>query len=281
MNTQKAWTLFGVRSETSPAATRPSKFLHDPAAKNACRWAPLLLLLTSLPAIAGAPGGGESKIGGGLYSLIIQSGTVAKIILLLLLLASIASWSLVLSKWFLLRRALNENRKFLDTFWAGKSIDEIFTQSDRFPSSPVALVFKSGVKELRKVSPQELCLENITRSLSRSSQAEITHLEKNVSWLATIASAAPFVGLFGTVWGIMNSFQGIGASGSANLAVVAPGISEALITTAMGIGAAIPAVIAYNHFAGQIRKVAVDIECFSQDFLNIVQRNLPKRGDRT
>ncbi len=244
---------------------------------------PILLLVFSALEVAEAappPAPTEGRLGTGVLSLIAQSGTVAKIILLILLFSSVASWTLAFSKWFSLRRALRENRGFLDIFWAGKSIDDIFSQSDRFTASPVALVFKAGVKELRKVVPQELNLENVYRALSRSAQAEVTHLEKNISWLATIASAAPFVGLFGTVWGIMNSFQGIGASGSVNLAVVAPGISEALITTAMGIGAAIPAVIAYNHFAGQIKKVAVDIECFSQDFLNIVQRNLPKHSDR-
>ncbi|MGZ3688950.1 MAG: MotA/TolQ/ExbB proton channel family protein, partial [Bdellovibrionota bacterium] len=106
----------------------------------------------------------------------------------------------------------------------------------------------------------------------------IASLERNVGWLATTASAAPFVGLFGTVWGIMNSFQNIGATGAASLAVVAPGISEALITTATGIGAAIPAVVAYNFFAGQIKRIAVDMDTFSHDFINIVQRSVLTGG---
>ena len=157
------------------------------------------------------------------------------------------------------------------------------TRATSFQARPVATVFKSGLKELRKVAPTEAALhnlgnvDNVHRALIRSSSSEVALLEKHVGWLATTASAAPFVGLFGTVWGIMNAFQSIGAYGAANLAVVAPGISEALITTATGIGAAIPAVVAYNHFAGQIRRLAVEMDGFSQDFINIVQRNVTTR----
>ena len=139
------------------------------------------------------------------------------------------------------------------------------------------------MKELKRLSNTELeairheGVENVHRALLRASNTEIAALERQVGWLATTASAAPFIGLFGTVWGIMNSFQNIGATGAANLAVVAPGISEALITTATGIGAAIPAVIAYNHFAGQIKRLATDMDCFAHDFLNIVQRSVSAR----
>ncbi len=218
----------------------------------------------------------------GVFDLIAQSGLMAKLVLFLLLAASVLCWAIILAKWQHLKRVRAENKQFLDTFWNGKSIEEIVNKSDRYAVSSIANVFKGGVKELRKLSASDSGIpttggekvENIQRALIRASHSEIAALEKNIGWLATTASAAPFVGLFGTVWGIMNSFQGIGATGAANLAVVAPGISEALITTATGIGAAIPAVIAYNHFAGQIRRVAVDIECFIQDFVNIVQRSL-------
>jgi biopolymer transport protein TolQ len=126
-------------------------------------------------------------------------------------------------------------------------------------------------------------MESVQRTLSRTSNEQISNLEKNLNWLATTASAAPFVGLFGTVLGIMNAFHSIAATGAANLAIVAPGISEALITTATGIGAAIPAVIAYNYFIGEIKKVAVDIEYFSQDFISIIQRgsNSGRKGNST
>jgi len=221
----------------------------------------------------------------GFTDLIAQSGPVAKMVLLMLLSASIFCWAVIVTKWRTLRVALSQNEKFLTTFWNGKNIDEVVSKSEKFPHAPVASVFRSGVKELRKLSAADAGVtsptekvENVYRALMRTSTSEISALEKHVGWLATTASAAPFVGLFGTVWGIMNSFQNIGATGAANLAIVAPGISEALITTATGIGAAIPAVIAYNHFAGQIKKIANDMECFSQDFVNIVQRSTSTGG---
>ncbi len=227
-----------------------------------------------------------SLASGGVLDLIAESGPVAKLVLLVLLSASIFCWAIILMKWRSLSRASRQNEKFLNIFWHGKNIEEIFAKSEKFPSSPVATVFKSGVKELKKVNASESetdsagKVENIYRALLRSSTAEVTALETHLGWLATTASAAPFVGLFGTVWGIMNSFQSIGVNGAADLATVGPGISEALITTATGIAAAIPAVIAYNHFAGQIKRLAVDMECFSQDFINIIQRSLggAKRG---
>jgi biopolymer transport protein TolQ len=224
----------------------------------------------------------------GVLALISQAGLVAKIVLVMLLGASVICWAIIFAKWKTLKVIHSQNKKFVDVFWNGKNIEEIVGKIDDYPSSPVAAVFKSGVKELRKLSSGDVATlagadkaDNIYRALIRASSSEISSLEKYVGWLATTASAAPFVGLFGTVWGIMNAFQNIGATGAANLAVVAPGISEALITTATGIAAAIPAVIAYNYFVGQIKKVSVDMECFSQDFMNIVQRsfiNTPKKG---
>jgi biopolymer transport protein TolQ len=219
----------------------------------------------------------------GFIGLIADSSLVAKFVLLILFGASVYCWAIIFTKWKTMSRASEQNAEFLNVFWHGQNLDEILTKSDKFPSSPVASVFKSGLKELRKVAPTEAALQtlnnvdNVHRALIRSSSSEVALLERHVGWLATTASAAPFVGLFGTVWGIMNAFQSIGASGAANLAVVAPGISEALITTATGIGAAIPAVVAYNHFAGHIRRMAVEMDGFSQDFMNIIQRNVTTR----
>ncbi len=218
--------------------------------------------------------------------LILQSGLMAKFVLLILLLASVFCWAIMILKWLMIRQASRQNVAFLDIFWKGKSIDEIYTLVDNYSRSPVAKVFESGFRELKKLSSTEIrshadsSIDNIQRALSRTLTARITELEKHISWLGTTASAAPFVGLFGTVWGIINSFQSIGATGSASLAVVAPGISEALITTAMGIAAAIPAVVAYNYFLGQIRRIAIDTEGFSKDFLNILQRNLMAAGNK-
>jgi biopolymer transport protein TolQ len=219
----------------------------------------------------------------GFIGLVADSSLVAKFVLLILFGASVYCWAIIFTKWKAFSRATEQNAEFLNIFWHGQNLDEVLNKSDKFPSSNVASVFKSGLKELRKVAPTEAALQNLSnvdnvhRALIRSSSSEVALLEKHVGWLATTASAAPFVGLFGTVWGIMNAFQSIGASGAANLAVVAPGISEALITTATGIGAAIPAVVAYNHFAGQIRRMAVEMDGFSQDFINIVQRNVTTR----
>lgn len=218
----------------------------------------------------------------GVVGLIADSGAVAKVVLLLLLVASIFCWAIIFMKWKSLKRAMNQNTQFLNLFWHGKNLDEIMAKVDRYQSSPIATVFQAGVKEMKKISstpestnatPTEK-VENIYRALTRSGTAEIAQYEKHVSWLATTASAAPFIGLFGTVWGIMNSFHSIGVTGAANLAVVAPGISEALITTATGIAAAVPAVVAYNYFVNQIKRLSIDMECFSQDFLNIIQRSM-------
>jgi len=157
-------------------------------------------------------------------------------------------------------------------------MEEVLIKSERFDHSNMARLFRNGVRELKKLTDQSkvdtFAIENVNRALSKSTNNEVAEMEKNVSWLATTASATPFIGLFGTVWGIMNSFQNIGSKGAANLAIVAPGISEALITTAMGIAAAVPAVIAYNHILVKIKRITIDMDGFSQDFLNIIQRRL-------
>jgi biopolymer transport protein TolQ len=214
--------------------------------------------------------------------MVADTSVVGKAVLLLLMGASVICWGIILTKWRALKASLSQNEKFLNVFWHSKNMEEIFAKSEKFPRSPVAAVFKNGVKELKKVTSPELGapslggpdrVDNVYRALMRASTSEVAAMESHLGWLGTTASAAPFVGLFGTVWGILESFRSIGASGAANLAVVGPSISEALITTAVGIGAAIPAVVFYNHFTGQIKRLAVDMECFSQDFINIVQRS--------
>jgi biopolymer transport protein TolQ len=216
------------------------------------------------------------------FDLIKQTGPVIQFVILLLVGASVLSWTIIFGKWRSLKQAKVGNELFLDTFWSSKNIEDIYGKADLFPTSPVASVFRSGFKELKKISTPDVALDdssfdNIRRALNRTSNQEVSTLENHIGWLATTASASPFVGLFGTVWGIMSAFHQIGVTGSANLAVVAPGISEALITTAIGIGAAIPAVVAYNHFAGQIKRLTMEIDNFSQDFLNIINRNLGGR----
>lgn len=214
----------------------------------------------------------------GVWDLVLQASLLVKLVLLFLVTASILCWTIVITKWAQLRKNQTENLKFFEIFWQSKNLDEVLEKSNKLEKSPAAAVFRSGFKELKKVSSSSSGsnyeIQNIERALERALNLEVSVLDKNVTWLASTASAAPFVGLFGTVWGIMNSFQGIGSTGSANLAVVAPGIAEALIATAFGLAAAIPAAIFYNHFVNQIRRMGIDLNSFSQDFLNIVQRNL-------
>ena len=214
------------------------------------------------------------------WHLIAESSALVKLILLLLLFASIVTWAIIFTKILLLKKAKAENLEFLDLFWGSKALEEVQQKIDEFPISPIAKVFLAGFKELRKLPAQDRTLDgtpevsNIQRALSRSHSIEIEELEKYLDWLASTASAAPFIGLFGTVWGIMNSFQNIGAMGSASLAVVAPGISEALISTAVGLAAAIPAAIFYNYLLNRMKRMSLEMESFSQEFLNMVQRSL-------
>lgn len=214
------------------------------------------------------------------WTLIMDASPLVKFVLLLLLAASVVTWAIIFSKVKLTRNAIASNREFSDLFWNANSLDEVSQKVDQFPHSPIAQVFSSGYRELRKLPAQDRTVDgtpeihNIQRALNRTHSIEVDQMEKYVDFLASTASAAPFIGLFGTVWGIMNSFQNIGAMGSASLAVVAPGISEALIATAVGLAAAIPAAIAYNYLINKIKRVSLDIESFSQEFLNMIQRSL-------
>jgi len=219
-------------------------------------------------------------------AIIAGAGIVVKLVLLLLLTFSIISWSIILFKFFQVQRAKSESERFMDFFWKSKRFDAIAAQVDRFANSPLTVLFNEGYGELKKVvdaeNPSEGSgfstdlggVENVSRALRRATNSEITRLEKYLTFLATTGSTSPFIGLFGTVWGIMTAFEGIGKTGSASLAVVAPGIAEALIATAIGLVAAIPAVMAYNHFQHKIRVLINEMDSFSTEFLNIVQRNI-------
>ncbi len=214
------------------------------------------------------------------FNLILDASPLVQLILLFLVGASILCWAVILSKSIRMKSAMQENEQFLAIFWNSKGLEEIQTKGEGLTHSTIARVFESGYKELRKLPVQDRTddgqpeILNIERALNKAVANQIDDLEKYVEWLATTASAAPFVGLFGTVWGIMSSFQSIGAMGSASLAVVAPGISEALIATAMGLAAAIPAAIFYNYLLNKIKRISLDTESFVQDFLNMIQRSL-------
>jgi biopolymer transport protein TolQ len=189
-----------------------------------------------------------------------------------------------------IHRATRDSEKFLDFFWAKKRFDLIGEGLKDYPYSPLVVLFREGYKELIKVQGRRSGeqehkgvsadlggAENVGRALRRATTLEIHRLEKFLTFLATTGSTAPFIGLFGTVWGIMDAFHGIGKTGSASLAVVAPGISEALVATAIGLVAAIPAVVAYNHFVNKVNVLSGEMDNFSQEFLNIVERSV-RRG---
>lgn len=215
-----------------------------------------------------------------LWEVITHSGPIGFAALATLVLFSIVSWGIILQKAFYLRRAAQVSERFLAAFWEAKRLDQMFQQSERFDRSPICQVFRSGYIELARLKKRSGehddlggGIENVERALRRSQNAEVTALESLTPFLATVGSTGPFIGLFGTVWGIMKAFQDIGKMGAANLATVAPGISEALIATAAGLAAAIPAVIAYNYFMSRIRVLETEMDAFSADFLNIVKRH--------
>ena len=219
-----------------------------------------------------------------------STGLVVKLVLFVLLYFSVVSWGIIFYKLLQVYRANSASERFLEFFWKSKSFDAIGTQLDNYDNSPLTVLFKEGYGELKKLQakveekadPNVIStdlggIDNIARALRRATTSEITRLEKYLTFLATTGSTAPFIGLFGTVWGIMTAFEQIGRTGSASLAVVAPGIAEALIATAIGLVAAIPAVMGYNHFQNKIKVLISEMDNFSTEFLNIVQRNFAGR----
>jgi biopolymer transport protein TolQ len=227
------------------------------------------------------------------FEMISNAGIVVQLVLLLLLLFSITSWAIMIMKYRYLKKAFAESTLFMDYFWKSRNLSGAFSKAKQLQGSPIARVFRVGYVELKKMSKpgtveQEKTdgsetmvfgseyhgIDNVKRALRRASNAETTRMTQMVPFLATTGNTAPFIGLFGTVWGIMNSFHEIGQKGSASLAVVAPGISEALIATAAGLAAAIPAVIAFNYFMQKIRIIESELQNFSADFLNIIERDI-------
>jgi biopolymer transport protein TolQ len=234
-----------------------------------------------------------AKVGvkAGVLDAIAQASLPVQILLLLLIAASVVSWSVIYTKYKQFKSVEGANLKFSDRFWQASSLEAIFDKLSDFPESSVARVFRAGYQELQRmadsalahkpkgageVAPRLSGIDNLERALRKAIDLELAVLENRLGFLATTGSTTPFIGLLGTVVGIMTSFQGIAASGSASLAVVAPGISEALFATAVGLFAAIPAVIAYNFFVGRVRRVEVEMNNFGSDFLNIAKRNFFK-----
>ena len=204
-------------------------------------------------------------------------------VMVVLVIMSLVCWYIIFNKYLFLSAATRESDAFLDAFWRSKDIEAIYKVAQGLGRSPLSHLFLAAYTELAKLqqggqahADREGDLENVERSLMKAQVREITQLESSVPFLATTGSAAPFIGLFGTVWGIMNSFMAIAAMKSASVATVAPGIAEALIATAIGLVAAIPAVLAYNYFIRRITVLTSEMETFSKDFLNIVRRHFLK-----
>jgi len=223
--------------------------------------------------------------------MVTHSGPVVTAVLAILVAGSLASWTIIFRKVLQLRRAHEQSARFLETFWRSKRLDQIYKAADELPLSPIAQVFRAGYVELSKVTQSQPQVqpdasmhdqlsgfENVERALGRAANAELTTLEASIPFLGTTAAAAPFVGLFGTVWGIMGAFRDIYQAGNANLATVARPISEALIATAVGLFAAVPALVAYNAFNSRIRVLENEMRNFSADFLNIIKRHIFKKA---
>jgi biopolymer transport protein TolQ len=213
------------------------------------------------------------------------SDWIVTAVMLLLVAFSLVCWVIIIYKAIYLRLAQSESARFLEAFWQSRRLDAIYQASEELLRSPLAQIFKAGYGELSKLKGQKKSqeegamhdqlgdMESLERALRRASTSEITALESMVPFLATTGSTAPFIGLFGTVLGIVGSFHEIGETQSAGFNVVAPGLADALFATAVGLVAAIPAVIAYNFFVRKIRVLASEMEAFSNDFLNIIQRH--------
>ena len=231
----------------------------------------------------------SDALGSNVLDLVLQAGPVAKAVLALLGIFSIVSWALIVDKWWQLRRVRSQTVAFLRAYREGRRPSVVLAAARKLRESPLAQLYVAAHQEVSGIAEVvDHVLEDnedglggerldaVHRAMRRSAALEIARLERYLPFLATTASATPFIGLFGTVWGIMASFHGIGQQGSANLAVVAPGISEALIATAAGLAAAIPAVIAYNYFVNRVKHWATEMEGFTMDLLNLVARPVPK-----
>jgi biopolymer transport protein TolQ len=230
----------------------------------------------------------------GLLVMLSDAGPVVKFVMLLLLFFSITSWAIIFIKYRYIRKVYKESSEFTDLFWQCRNLADAFSKAKAMRSSPVARIFITAYIEMTRSdgkgknetgtvkkgkSSYFHIMGSVKRTLRRSIIVEIRRLTQLVPFLATAGNTAPFIGLFGTVWGIMNTFQGIGLSGSASLSVVAPGISEALIATAAGLAVAIPSVIAYNYFTDRIRVLDSELQSFSSDLLNIIERDIQKQTE--
>jgi len=220
-----------------------------------------------------------------IVSLLINASFVVQLVVLLLVIMSISSWTAIFRKYVQLKRIRELNDDFEREFWSGTSLNELFASAAQNAklSGPMERIFASGMREYQKLRERNISdtgtlLDGARRAMRASYQRELDAAEQNLSFLATVGSVSPYVGLFGTVWGIMHAFTGLAALTQVTLATVAPGIAEALIATAIGLFSAIPAVVAYNRFARELDKLAISLETYIEEFSNILQRNLAATG---
>lgn len=215
------------------------------------------------------------------WSLILNADPIVKAVMLILVAFSLVSWAIIIQRFLVLRKAWSQSVAFLDRFWNTTSLEQANAEVGKYPDSPVAAAFAAGYRELVRLNeaaaatgvPTLNGTENVHRSLRKAASEQMTRLERTIPFLASCGSAAPFIGLFGTVWGILRAFQEIGARGTTSIAEVGPFIAEALIATAVGLFAAIPAVMFFNYFATRLKVLAREVNHFSADFLNLVERH--------
>ena len=224
-----------------------------------------------------------------IWGLFMAADPFVKLVMLLLVLASIWCWAIVVEKVTLIRRERKLAQQFEDAFWSGGSLDKLYDDTGADPKDALSVVFVAAMREWRRANSRGLAdseradlraslVSRIDRSMTFTITREMERMERGMNLLASIGSVSPFVGLLGTVWGIMSSFQSIAESKNTSLAVVAPGIAEALFATALGLAAAIPAVVAYNRFSSQIEELASRLESFSGEFSTILSRQLDERS---
>jgi len=229
-----------------------------------------------------------SYLQGGVLHMVLGASPMVKFIMALLLVFSVACWAIIFTKYREFSAAASESKQFLDLFWKSKSLAGVYQETKSLRNSHLAQVFRAGYGELNKLGqlrgPEAdsavadlVGLDNLNRTLGKTGRSEVTRLSGTVGFLATAGNTAPFIGLFGTVWGIMGSFHSIGLTGSASLAAVAPGISEALIATAAGLATAIPAVAFYNYYLSRLRLFEDEMEGFSAELINLVRRDALRR----
>jgi biopolymer transport protein TolQ len=211
------------------------------------------------------------------WDLIRTSEPIPMVVMALLILLSLLSWTIIFSKWSAFRSARVANRQFLKAFRKSPDLAQVALASEQFQAAPLVAVFDFGYAEVDRQVKIRGRLSNpvsLERSLQLGISEEITKLERNMNWLATTATVSPFIGLFGTVWGIIDAFQAIGLAGATSMRAVAPGIAHALVATALGLAAAIPAAVSYNHFGNSLKELGARMEDFSLEFLNVAERSL-------